>query len=150
MHTRKPPSDSVLFRAVESRAAGNSWEAVAKLVRRSPHTVRKWPQMYSQRWIAALRKAERTVIDSAAAESVLVLRELLRSVEEKVRVEAAWRLVFQRLELNKIEHKAKERLSQPEPPTAAQLIAQFLEAHSHEHMAQLAESARRFPLVKRA
>ena len=94
MHPRKPPSDSVLFRAVDSRAAGASWEAVAKLVDRSPHTVRKWPLMYAQRWTAALRAAERTVIDSAAAESVLVLRELLRSKEDKIRVEAAWRRPF--------------------------------------------------------
>jgi hypothetical protein len=136
MHPRKPPSESVLLRAVEARAAGGGWEAVAKLVHRSPHTVRKWPHTYSERWSAALRRAERTVIDSAAAESVRVLRTLLHSEDDRVRVEAAWRLVYQRLEQHKIDLKTAEQFP-VETPSDAYRIASFVKAHTHERLTQL-------------
>ena len=103
MPTRKPPPDSVLFRAVEARATGAPWAAVGKLVRRSPHTVCKWPRTYPERWEAALRAAGRNVIDYTAARAVVVLNNLLNSKNERLQAEAAWRLVYQRLEQWKIE-----------------------------------------------
>ena len=139
MHARKPPSDSVFARAVEARASGGSWEAVAKQVRRSAHTVRKWPRMYAERWASALRAAELAVIDSSAMESVHVLRELLRSKSDKVRVEAAWRLIYQRLEQCKIQQKPGGSIPL-ELSSDAHRIAAFAKEHSDEELDDLVSS----------
>ena len=103
MHNRKPPPDMLLFRAVEARAAGKGWATVGELVGRSPRTVAKWPQAYSERWEAALRAAARSLIDVAAAHAVGTLQNLLVSEDERIRAEAAWRLIYQRLEQWKID-----------------------------------------------
>ncbi len=147
MHKRKPPPESVFVRAAQARAAGSGWEAVAKLVGRSAHTVRKWPHAYPDRWAAALRTAERTAIDSAAAESVLILRDLLRSEDDKVRVQAAWRLVYQRLEQHKIELKAAAQRP-PEPPSDAHRLADFVRNHTHEQLCEIAVNVLRTRLPR--
>jgi hypothetical protein len=103
MHNRKPPPDVLLFRAVEARAAGKNWATVGELVGRSPRTVCKWPQRYSERWEAALRAAARSLIDVAAAHAVGTLQNLLVSEDERIRAQAAWRLIYQRLEQWKID-----------------------------------------------
>ena len=91
---------------MEARASGSGWVAVAKLVKRSPHTIRKWPRIYAERWALALRAAGRVIVDDAANESVLILRQLLQCKDDKLRAEAAWRLIYQRLEQCKLEQKA--------------------------------------------
>ena len=96
---KNPPADSVLARAAHARAEGGNWEAAGKEVRRAARTVRKWPILYPERWAAAMRVARRQVIDDAADEGVLVLRQLARSTSDKVRQKAAWHLIYQRLEL---------------------------------------------------
>jgi hypothetical protein len=145
MPARKPPSESVLARAAEARADGRSWETVAHLVRRSPHTVRKWPHTYARRWAAALRIAERATIDYAAAESLIVLQTLLRSKDDKIRALAAWRLMYQQLELHRLELKAAAQLA-PEPPSDAHRIAEFVKAHTHEQLCKLAANVLRIRL----
>ncbi len=137
MPARKPPSESVLARAAEARAEGGSWDVVGMKVCRSPHTVRKWPLMYPDRWDAAMRAAGRRVIDDAAAESVFILRQLVRTGNDKLRQQAAWRLIYQRLELSKIELRAAA-LAAPPPPSDAQLIAAFVEAHPRDQLIRLA------------
>jgi hypothetical protein len=138
--SKKPPADSLLALAAQARAEGGSWEAVGKQVRRAARTVRKWPLLYPERWAQAMRVASRQVIDDAASESVLVLRQLVRSPSEKIRQTAAWRLIFQRLELCKIElHAAMAAaLATPHPPSDAQLVAAFVEAHPREQLIRLA------------
>ena len=137
MPASKPPSESVLSRAVEARAEGNCWRVVGAMVQRSEHTVRKWPQMYPDRWGAAIRAATRRVIDDAATESVFVLRELIRALDTKTRLKAAWYLVQQRLEVSKLEVQAAA-LAAPPPPSDAQLIAAFVEAQPREQLIKLA------------
>src|SRR5205823_5367444 len=79
MSAAKPPSDELLSRAAELRAGGSTWDAVAAKLNRSADTVRRWPALDPDRWQAALRAAERRLVAEAGAESVLVLRTLLRS-----------------------------------------------------------------------
>ena len=79
MPANKPPSDDLLARAAELRAGGLSWEAVAAKIGRAADTVRRWPTQYPDRWQAVLHAAERRLVSEAGAESVLVLRQLLRS-----------------------------------------------------------------------
>src|SRR6188472_3884495 len=131
MLPRKPPSESVFTRAVEARAAGNSWEAVGRMVHRSARAVRRWPRLYAERWAAALRASGRAIIDDAANESVYILRELLRSKDDKIRAVAAWRLIYQRLEQCKIEQKMGGK-GAVEPRSDAYTFEEFKRETSHE------------------
>src|SRR5262245_16142625 len=136
MHNRKPPPDKLLFRAVEARAHGKSWATVAKLVRRSPHTVSKWPRTYAARWDAALRAANRSVVDLAAAQAIVALQNLLDCENPGIRATAAWRLLYQRLEQWKIDLKLftlqfPDDSSQDDPNTKA------MREMSHEQRVQL-------------
>jgi hypothetical protein len=137
MHARKPPSESALARAAEMRAEGNAWKYVGAAVGFSQHTVRKWPRLFPDLWAAAMRAADRRVIDDAAAEAVGVLRQLIRSGDDKLRQAAAWRLIYQRLEVAKLEVKAAAH-APPPPPSDAQRIAQFVEAQPREQLIRLA------------
>jgi hypothetical protein len=134
--TPKPPPEALLLRAAEARAEGNSWKVVAEQVHRSPLTVCKWPRMYPDRWAAALREAERRAIDDAGAEGVCVLRELIRAGDPKVRQIAAWHLIYQRLEILKLELKAAAFAAAP-PPEDAERIAQFARSHSNEQLIRI-------------
>lgn len=138
MSANKPPADSALARAAELRAAGSSWEAVAAALNRSADTVRRWPSLYPARWRAALRDAERRLVSEAGAESVLVLRQLLRSDDEKVRRDAARFLIYLRLELAKLDQKAAADTSPAEPASDAARLVAFLEGHSDEQVERLA------------
>ena len=130
----KPPPDSLLVRAAEARAEGNCWKVVAETVKRSEETVRKWPVRYPDRWDAALRVAARRTIDDAAAEGTFVLRNLVRVGEDdEVRRKAAWHLIYQRLEVAKLEAQAAA-LAGPPPPSDAQRIADFVNAHTREQL----------------
>ena len=137
---RKPPADSLLALAAQVRAEGGNWETAGKHAHRAERTVRKWPLLYPERWAEAMRAASRQVIDDAASESVLVLRQLVRSSSDKVRQTAAWRLVYQRLELCKIELQAAvaAACATPPPPSEAQLIADFVEAHPRDQLIRFA------------
>ena len=87
------PPDTKIVRAVESaaelRALGHSWEHVARQVRRSPDTVRRWPRLYPDLWARVTADTRRDHSTEAAGEAVTVLRDLLRAKDEKVRREAA-------------------------------------------------------------
>lgn len=135
MTAKKPPPDSVLARAAELRAGGSAWEAVAAEVGRAADTVRKWPALYPDRWQAALRDAERRLVAEAGAESVLILRTLLRSKDEKVRRDAAKFLVGLRLELARLDQKASPDTS-PHPTSDAARLVAFLEGHTDDQLEQ--------------
>ena len=145
MPANKPPSDDLLARAAELRAGGLSWEAVAAKIGRAADTVRRWPTQYPDRWQAVLHAAERRLVSEAGAESVLVLRQLLRSDDEKVRRDAARFLVYLRLELAKLDQKTPAPTSPPLTSDAARLVA-FLEGHTDEELEQfIAERERPRP-----
>ena len=146
----KPPADSLVARAAQTRAEGGNWEAVGKAVRRAARTVRKWPFLYPELWTAAMRVAHRQVIDDAADESVLVMRQLARSPVEKVRQKAAWHLIYQRLELCKIELQAAvaAACAMPRPPSEAQLIADLVEAHPHDQLLRFAANLLAAPVSR--
>ena len=98
----KPPSDDLLQEAVEWRMGGFKWEVVAAKVKRAVNTVRKWPVRYAERWEAAIERAERRLSVDSNAESVLVLRNLLRADDLKLRWQAAKTLVGLRVDLGKL------------------------------------------------
>ena len=79
----------LLADAAELKAGGASWEQVAARVGRRPATCRRWPVLYPDEWQRLLRSAERRLLAEAGAEGVHILRELLRSEDDKVRRDAA-------------------------------------------------------------
>ena len=123
MPNQPPPSDDVFARAAELRVGGATWKTVAKEVHRAERTVRYWPRKYAERWFAALLQAERLMTAQADNESVLTLRRLLLSKDEKVRWHAAKSLIVRRVERDKIELKARQTPTNPSHNEAFQLLA---------------------------
>jgi hypothetical protein len=137
MPANTPPSDDLLNHAAELRAGGLSWEAVAAKVGRSAETVRKWPAAHPDRWKALIHAAERRLAREAGAESVLILRQLLRSEDEKVRRDAARLLLNLRLELDKLDLRSAARATDQPAASAARLLARLLETHPDEQLARM-------------
>lgn len=133
---QKPPSDALLARAAELRAEGQTWPAVADRIGKGESTARRWPRKYPDRWLVAMLTAERRQALDSGAESVLVLRQLLRSGDPKLRRDAAKQLIGLRVDLAKLDVKAKFA-PQPLSPLAAEVVT-FLEAHTREELAELA------------
>lgn len=130
------PTDAKLAEAAALRAAGCSWESVAASVGRAADTVRKWPKTQPERWAAALADAERTVVVEASSEAVLILRQLLRSDDDKVRRDAARALLDLRFKLL-APPATSDAVTSPRSADARRLVA-FLEAHTDEEITQLA------------
>jgi hypothetical protein len=148
MSAWKPPSDTLLALAAEARAEGGNWVAAGERAGRSARTVRRWPLMYPERWREAMRVAARRAVDDAAAESVFVLRQLVRDKNKKLSLKAAWYLLHQRLEQNRIELQAAALLPPP-PPSEAQLIADLMDAHPPEQLLRFAANVLNSPASKR-
>lgn len=109
-----PPSDEMLNLVAELRAEGKTWEAIAQQINRAPRTLRRWRIKYQDRWEPIQVRAERHTAREGECESVLVLRMLLRSKDEKVRWHAAKTLLSLRVDLGKLDIKRPP----PTPGTA--------------------------------
>jgi hypothetical protein len=94
-----------------------------------------------------MRAATRQAVDDAAAESVFVLRQIARGDDTKLRVQAAKSLIYQRIELTRMELQAAAQLPPP-PPSDAQLIAEFVRGHSREQLIQLAANLLNGPVPR--
>jgi hypothetical protein len=121
--------------AAELRTLGKSWETVAAGVGRSVRTVSGWSRSYPEEWRQAHRNAEEQLVVEAAAESVLVLRNLLRSEDDKVRRDAAHQLLDFRLELAKLEGKASA-VKKP-ASVEAERLANFLSERDDKQLNEL-------------
>ncbi len=139
MSRRRPPSDRRLALAAELRMGGSTWEAVARRLRRSPETVRKWPLEYADRWRTAVFHAERRLAADAEGEAVLILRQLLRSDSDKIRWHAAKALLNLRVDLNRLDLRAAQSKGPPQATTrdAVVLLAHMLGCYTDEQLAQL-------------
>ena len=79
----------LLERAADLRAAGNSWEQIAKKVHRNIDAVRAWPHEFAEVWDRRFTESSRRLGAEAEAEARAVLRVLLRDDDSKVKREAA-------------------------------------------------------------
>jgi transposase len=140
VRTNKPPSDKLLARAAELRAGGTTWAAVAARLGKSESAVSKWPRKYPDRWLDAMHRAERRQALDSEAEAVLTLRTLLRSDDPKFRRDAAKLLIGLRVELAKLDVKAKFAPAPPLTSDAARVVA-FLDGHPDAELAELADLA---------
>ncbi len=148
MPRKQPPSDSLFARAAELRATGASWDVVAEEVGRAVRTVSGWPRKYADRWTTALIQAERRITAQSDCESVLTLRKLLLSQDEKVRWHAAKALIARRVERDKIELKSPP----PQPALsseAARLIA-FLDGQPDEELSDIIAELPLHPVAQAA
>jgi hypothetical protein len=137
----KQPTPAVLSsmrEAAELRVGGHSWEAVGEQLRRSPETCRHWPLTYPEQWQALYRAAEERVINEAGAEAVLVLRQLLRSKDEKVCRDVAKLLATMRMELLTLKSKAADKATEL-PDSDAERVAAFLTGQSADSINEIVE-----------
>jgi hypothetical protein len=133
----KPPNDDMLREAAEMRASGAAWEAIGAKLHRAESSVRRWPQAYPDRWNRFAAEAEHAVVVEAVAESVHVLRNLLRSQDEKIRRDAARALAELRIDLLRHELDAGSEEIPARSSDTARLLA-FLEGQPDDDLARLA------------
>lgn len=141
----KPPSDDLLQEAVEWRIGGFKWEIVAQKVKRAFNTVRQWPVRYPERWEAAIERAEKRLTVDSNAESVVVLRNMLRVDDLKMRWHAAKTLVGLRIDLGKLSLRlmaARAAAGNPVDPATDHdyQFYRFLQQHSDQELAQFAKA----------
>jgi hypothetical protein len=84
-----PETQARMARAAEWRAAGVSWAAIGKKLRRQACTCQRWQWNYPAIWahLYATAIAERD--GDAESESIRALREMLRLADAKTRRQAA-------------------------------------------------------------
>jgi len=128
------PTAATLTRAATLRAAGCSWASVAEKLGRAVESVLKWPD--DARWPALLAEAEKRLAVEVGAEAVLILRQLLRAEDEKVRRDAARFLLELRFRLA-APPDTSDPLPSPRSADARRLVA-FLESQSDDDLARLA------------
>ena len=142
-----PPSDKLLLEAVELRIGGLRWEIVAEKLKRAFNTVRKWPMRYPERWEAAIERAEQRQTVDSNAESVVVLRNMLRADDIKMRWHAAKTLVGLRIDLGKLGLRiltARAAFGQTPDPNADEdyRLFRFLRQHSDRELTEIADAVR--------
>jgi hypothetical protein len=128
---KKPPPDELIERAARLRAGGSSWAAVGKDVGRTHTAVMRWPELYRVKWAVYYAVAEQAILDDASAESVHVLRQQLRSKDERSSRDAAGKLL-----------RTRERAAESDGPAVAPetlALAQYLDGLSDADLDALAE-----------
>jgi hypothetical protein len=111
----------LLTSAADLRAAGASWLKVGEHTKRSPETCRQWPRRFPDTWRRLYREAEKHLIDEAAAEARVILRQMLRSPDQKIVLAAAQILIRGRDQQRALE----ERAERPDPAAVAAEITEF-------------------------
>jgi hypothetical protein len=146
-HFNQPPSDKLLLEAVELRIGGFKWEIIAAKLKRSVVTVRHWPMRYPERWEAAVERAEQRLTVDSNAESVVVLRNMLRDEDIKMRWHAAKTLVGLRVDLGKLALRlfaargASGQTPNPKEDPEFQML-QFLRTRSDAELEEMAAAIR--------
>jgi hypothetical protein len=79
--------------AARLRAAGNDWEAVARILGCHPRTCQRWPTKYSGWWARYTQRASEDRLRGVWAELERVWRNDLRSANARRRHRAARRIV---------------------------------------------------------
>lgn len=126
-----PRIQTILKLAAELRATGASWEAVSRRLARAASTVRGWTRQFPEVWAQEYTAAVAALGTETSAEARLVLRELLRSDNEKIRFSAAQAL---------LRIQQQEPASQVESASGNALLAE-LEQLSDEDLARLAHGS---------
>jgi hypothetical protein len=98
-----------LRRAIELRAEGKPWPAIAKLLKRKrAQTVREWPRRYFEYWQTAQRENDIERAEQTANETVYILREMFRTEAANDKIKSAAQIIKLLIEKQKIELKAMQ------------------------------------------
>ena len=121
------PLRTDLETAAELRAAGRSWDHVAREVRHDLAEVETWPRKYRDLWDPFFQAANRRLAAEAEAEGRAVLRQDLRQTDGKDRRDVAKKLV---------DHGRRTAGTGPAAPAPsdAQRLADELEGLSHDEL----------------
>ncbi len=123
----EPAIEALVALAAETRVGGAKWQGVADAVKRSVSTVQKWPKQFPDLWKKHFARAETALMKDASSEAMHTLRQLMRSKNEKVRHEAAQRILHLREARKKPARKAKDGAAGSPVPEIRQLV-DYLEA----------------------
>ena len=83
--TGPPLPDDTLFLAAEFRAGGCSWKSTAKQLGLETVALRRLTRSDEKHWRQLMREAEKTVLRETGYESLLIIRQLMRHKNVKVR-----------------------------------------------------------------
>ncbi len=78
-----------VIRAAEARAQGWSWTTAAKEAGWTLHGLRQWIRQHESSWFRELYRARREAHAAACDEAIAILRQQLRSTEDKTTFQAA-------------------------------------------------------------
>jgi hypothetical protein len=129
--------------AAELRAAGATWETAAVQLRRQPNLLIRWARVYREEWERLYREAEERWSRQANNESRNVLRILLRSDNQRIRLSAADKLARHWLDQKKMDmERAKE--TAPKSHTDQLALLAYLEGLNDADLQQfLADAVQR-------
>lgn len=71
------------------RAAGMSWEFIAKEFGKAPRTCRDWPHRHREIWEQQFNYAWDRICEEAGSEAMIVIRQLLRDEDKWLRLRSA-------------------------------------------------------------
>ncbi len=131
MTALSPEMARLLADAADLRAAGNSWDAVADRLGRSPDTCRRWPARYPAAWTDLYHRAERRQAEEARAEATAILRTQLRAKDDKAQRDAAKALL------------TSARRRDPAPASATDPISDYISSLPADHVPDVADACRR-------
>ena len=124
------------MRTAEFRTLGVDWKSAASQMKLSPNTIRRWPEMYPERWAQACVEAQRRAMAAMAGESFGTLRRLLISPDDKIRLAAARWIAHYRFHQSRLD--LATLVANTDVPEMARIIARILETYTDEQLKHLA------------
>jgi|RhiMethySRZTD1v2_1073278.scaffolds.fasta_scaffold1006570_2 hypothetical protein len=113
-------------RAARLRATGVGWHEIAQELGRPVGTVRHWPFAYREHWDQLMAMYQRSIASEAASEAIGVLRVLLRSDNDRIRCDAAKKILDARGPV--------PPPAEAPPPTDLNRFAEYLEGLTDEDL----------------
>jgi hypothetical protein len=121
----------LLVRAAELRAGGQSWEQTARKLDVSEEELRALAAAHPTEWAKRYHAARRELLSDGIAETMLVMRQQLRTADDKgVREAGGW---FFRVWMNLYRHRTRPAKNAGKPDELAYDITQ-LDGMSEEEM----------------
>ncbi|CAN5511563.1 hypothetical protein BH11PLA2_BH11PLA2_08970 [soil metagenome] len=122
-------TETLLQQAAELRAAGRTWESVARTMNRTAKRVRNWPSEHRVRWQRFFAEAEAALMKEAEHESMTALRSLLRKEDDDKTVKDAATALLRHKTANR-KNLAKKSPKKSKAATAAVKLAEYVEGLS--------------------
>lgn len=142
MRTPRKSMERLIEIAANLRAGGSSWKAIGAQLQRTEDTCRRWPRVYREYWDPLFRAAEEQILIDAGCESLLTLRKLTRSADEKIQTNTSKFIYQTYVRVRKLGQRADNESA----PSRLRTIADFVEGLSHEEAQELVNEMSALPL----